>query len=230
MEDAEVKTTKESDVIEVKHFDSDITAFDDQIVKTEQLYDEVHNLYNELTGGQNSSVGLRSMGAASEMAKTLSSVRSTAIDAVAKRFTAKRQIADMVLKKTQNEQSSENMESFAREMLGAIRSQTPNITVQANGKASSNELTQEEREILDRRIEEEMSKDRIAFSANDRVMKDSFRGVEICYNKKKRHFVAMTKSGDTIDDFPQSRIGDKTITREEDGYAIASGGTRYRMV
>jgi hypothetical protein len=223
---AKMKNDQESRVTDVEFFNEDLDAFDDSIQKTEQLYTKVEKVFDELTGGE--TIGYKLIGVSAEVARTLSTVRVAATDAVAKRFSAKKDIATLVMKKKQGEEETTNMESFAREMLGAIRAQ-PNVTIQANGK-STPEMSERERAALDARIDAELRDNTIKFTKNDAVMKDAFRGVEVCWSKKKRTFVAITRNGNVIDDYPQARVGDKNIVREEDGFAIGSGGTRYRVV
>jgi hypothetical protein len=214
---------KGKDVLETEFFEDDLIAFDEQVIKTEELYNEVHDAYKQVTGGDGAS--FKMMRDASELAKTLSSIRSTSIDAINKRFQMKRSVSDLEQKKQQLHKDDQNAAEIARATVMAIRN-----SVNKNPDKYINSSDDMNTEELNVRLKSAIDNKEITLSDNEKAMKYDFEGAEIVYNKASSRFMAITKSGEVVETYPQERVIDREIAREEDGFAITASGARYRVI
>lgn len=213
---------KGNDVLDVSFFEEDLDAFDDQIVKTEDLYEEVHDVYMQATSGEGST--FKMMRDVSELAKTLSAIRSTSIDAINKRFQMKKSVSEIEQKKMQLNKENENAAEIARATIMAIRNSIDN----SNIKPST--TSEESKEKFNDRIKNAVINNELNLTSNDKAMKYDFKGSEIGFRKKDSKFIAILKNGEVVDDYPQERVLDRNIIKEEDGYVITTTGHRYRII
>jgi hypothetical protein len=217
---------KGQNVLETSFFEEDILAFDDQIKKTEELYTEVHGLYAEATSGDGGAP-FKMLRDVSEIAKTLSSIRSSTIDGINKRFQAKRSISDLEQKKSQAADENMNMAEIARATVSAIRSE---LNLQKPVKSEIPKTSGVDKSALEKRVNGELTSEGIKLTENDKVMKYAFKGIEIVYNKKKKKFMALAKTGELLEDYPTDRVPDQKVVKEENGYVYTVAGSKYRVI
>lgn len=210
------------DVLSTSFFEEDFQAFNNQLDKNEELYEEVHDLYAQATGGEGAT--FKMMRDVSEVSKTLASIRATSIEAVNKRFQMKRSVADLEQKKKQNEKEDSNAAEIARAAIMAIRSDLA-LSKPITTSAKSNAMGKDK---LKERINSELNNN-IKLSDNDKAMKYAYKGVEVVYNKQKNKYMAIAKGGELIENYPQDRIPDTKIVKEENGFVITNGG-KYRII
>lgn len=224
---AKDKKHENIDVTEVDFFLSDLGAFDEQIEKNEDLYNQLHGLLNVSTGNSAYMGGVRN---AAELGRTLASIRSTGIEAVNKRFQAKRSLADMEQKKKQLDIDKDNASTLetARLMLQAIHEEDRARLTQGIISTQKKEFV--DTSALDRRVDEALNTGGINLTRNDKAMKHAHRGVTFKYDAEQAEFVAFSKDGQIIDDYPKERIPYKKVIKAEDGVAVCDNGDKIIII
>ena len=210
------------------------SAHDEQ---SQQLYDEFKEVFdliirkskNQFTYGGN----VRDL---SEMVKSLSSIRSDAINATTQAFNAKIKIRDLELKasKVENEASeSANTAALMRKLTETIHSRDDKgmtsvmvaNTLDKNKKDISKEL-------LAKRIRDELDSGNIRINANENAMKYDFsksggKNIDYRYDPSLKKTVVISKvTGDPILDYPDERIPEEyTYEKTVNGVPYTKSGS-----
>lgn len=215
-----------NNVTQVEYYIDDIRAYDDHIVKNEQLYDELHSFMDKLKGNSVNFGGVKDI---AEMGRTLAGIRTSGIEGVNKRFQAKRSLADMELKKEQlknDDALNQNNAEVARNYLTLIR-QTPKVIKPVVVDSPQGEIDLSE---LNNRVSKELDNGSIAMSKNDKAMKYSLQKVTPVYSKEREKLIALDKDGKEIPDYPEIRMVKGKIIRKTDDFVVTDKNERIKVV
>jgi len=217
-------------VVDDIDFTDDINSFDKQIMDNEKLYEEVHTIFEKIV--QSTTKGgimgqVHQIKDIAEIGKTLASVRSTSIQGVNQRFTAKKTISELKMKRETIDRNIENGDeiSLARSLVKAINEEKQSLR---NSSKSSNN----EREKLDKVISENISKGNIKLTKNDMAMKYDFNGiVDYVYDSERDIFLAKNKqTGEIIQNYPLERIPKMRVVEQNGSYVITDNGLKIEIV
>lgn len=221
----ETKLTEDT-ASDINFFSSDIDAMNQQLSDSEKLYDEIHGLYTNCTGGEY--VPNRSIRDIAELAKTLVSSRQLCADIINKRYTIKKSITDIVNRKTGVADENEMAATIAREMVATIQAgglvQSQFKSVATSKSPSRDEQDTTELAMLDKAVNSKIKNGTIKMSTNDKLIGVSDY-VEPKYNKRLGKFVAIdSRTGKIIKNFPEERLPKGKINMEDnDGVHLSSG-------
>jgi hypothetical protein len=227
------------------YFEDDLRAFDDHINKNEGLYNELHDVFKRTTSGSMAFGATRDI---AELGRTLSSVRSTGIEAVNKRFNAKRSVIELKQKAAMLKKDVENGAETAivKALLHELRhgesyKDIPQPfgsgSTQSENRAPTSDAA---RAALDSRVQTELDSGSIKLTNNDKAMKYDFQkdvdgqsvgGVEYAYNESISALCAVSRSdGKMIHDYPLERIPRLKIVKITDAGAITDNGQTIKVI
>ena len=186
-----------------EYFEEDLDRIKQFIDKNEKFYDEIHGLLNL---NQSGGFSLNMNRNTAELAKTLASVRSTALSGVKQLFDAKKSISELSIKQKQVniENSNSSLDSeLVKSIIDKIKyDNSPPITI--------TKTTKQDTSKLDDIINEKLQNNEISLTKNEKAMKYDFieGGVVKKYDPNKESIVAVQKNtGKIIEDYPIERFG-----------------------
>lgn len=196
--------------LDLNYFDDTLNIFYDNLKKNEELYNEIHDNYKN-----NSPTGF-SLGAGRntvELAKVLSSIRSTAIQGATALFNAKKSIAEIELKKrSQDMESEKNNDSkeFIREAIEELN-RSNYSRIENNKEYNINKG----KELLDNVINEKINSGEIKMSKNDLAMKYDFNNnTEVVFDENTNSPKVVKKgTNNIINDYPIERAQLEPVVR-----------------
>lgn len=204
---------------EVEYFDDTLSLFYDNIQKNEELYKEIHNLFEN-----NSPTGF-SLGAGKntiELGKVLATIRATAIQANTALFNAKKAVTELELKKdSQNAErdSEEQQKEFVRLAMEEISNNKNRFNNKQNTVSDSED-------ILDNVIEKKIKNGEISLTKNEKAMKYDYNNeVDVVYDMSSES-VRAVKKGTLIEleDYPIERAQIDQITKVDGNKAYTKDG------
>jgi len=227
-------------VTDLNFFKEDLDALDHEVASSEDLYNEVHQLYSQLTGGPY--VPTRNIRDIAEVAKTLVSARTSKIDVINKRIALKKTINDLNYRNNGgiDENGEEAVQMQARKIVEIIRQEQ--LEARKNGgnnftnpQQSFDKRTQagkqralEEKE-LERTINEKLNSGEIKMGKNDHLVGTNDYVVSR-YDRSTNTFVAVdSRNGKVIEDFPKERLPSGKITRVSNNEATMLDGSTVKL-
>ena len=111
------KKLTDNDIDDTNFFLEDLQALDEEIQIADNVYNEIHKLYTNLTGGEY--VPTRNLRDIAELAKNMISARTYHADAINKRISLKKTIVDLKYRANGgiDENSAEAMTNYARQIV-----------------------------------------------------------------------------------------------------------------
>jgi len=204
-------------------FSEDIADYNKQLHQNDELYGEIHSVFKRVTGGGGGVLGMSSTTSLAELGRTLATIRSTSLDAVNKRFTAKKTLVELRLKEIQakNGELDGDTVELGRSILKEVVSTRQQFAV-----IQHTQKTSEAKNLLDQRIQHELETGNIKTTANEKAMKYDFQKVvQLSYDQTKKEIVATNKkTGEIISDYPKDRIPKMKVLRVENEQAITNTG------
>lgn len=229
--------TQES-VTNLNFFKEDLEALDKEVVESENLYNEVHDLWSQLTSGPY--VPTRNIRDVAEVAKTLVTARSGRSDAINKRISLKKTISDINYRATGglDESGQEAVQAQARQIVELIRQEqiearkagVPSVPQPVTDKrtALGKQRAMEEQE-LEKTITEKINSGAIVMGKNDNLVGTNDYVVSR-YNRESNEFVAVdSRSGKIIEDFPKERLPKGKISRIGNEGAVMLDGQTVKL-
>lgn len=187
-------------------FHEDLVSLDKELAVADDLYNEIHGLYNNLTGGDYVPRNIRDI---AELARTVVNARQYYLQVEEKRINLKKTISDINFK--QNGGDDATVDELANNTARAIVSLVKQDLVEGNSiikKKQSNKLAPSKDDIdkLEEIVEAKISNGEIPMSRNDMLVGTNDHAV-IRYDKKSGQFVAVdNRTGSIIPDFPEDRL------------------------
>lgn len=225
------------DITSYDFFKDDIALLDKNIGMNEGLYDEIHDIFAKQKGISGTAFG--SIRDLSELAKTLGTIRGTAVDIITKKISAKKIVSDIQLKKDgrkEEQNAFEQTSSLMRELTASIHSQNDGKNSQKTRYEMSQGIktpvgSSNGRDLLDKRLQEELTAGNVKINANENAMKYDYAGVKYMYDKADAEVKAVNNEGHIIIDYPQERIPRDlmSITRVDENVAITEGGAEIPL-
>lgn len=215
-------------------FKDDIQRFDDQIKLNDDLYNEIHSLFKKVNGG-GGAVGrpIAPIRDVAELAKSLSSIRGTSIEANNKKISAKRIVADLSMKKILKGQNTEDTENAVKEVMRELNRQLNDGKPRDLKKGLLGADTPlNDEQLLEERIRKETESGSMKINGNERAMKYDFKGVDYAYDQESGRVVATTKNtGEVIPDYPKDRLPNCGGASKKDGNdMIMEDGSRIAIL
>ncbi len=207
----------------------DLDEFTENIKKGEELYNEVHGLFKRVSGSNSGVMGMSSTTSLAELSRSMSAIRSSNIDAVNKRFMAKKTIIELKMKQDSMNNGEQNMDQIqlAKSLIQEVISSRMNLLPPSTPQNLEYSLSREEElKRLDDRVNKEIQSGNVKITANENAMKYDFMNVvDFQYDVKSEKIVPVNnKSGTIIPDYPQDRIPRMSIVRVEANQAISNSG------
>lgn len=215
----------------------------DNVNKTEQLYNEVHDKFSN---NQPTGFSLGSTRTSTEMIKALSEIRATSVSAAKSLFDAKKSVVELELKKqnqTLEEDKASNDKEFIRAALAEIKtngktdfSTIPRALANKEDNGGSkmvSTILQQERNQLDKVIQEKIKDGSIKLTSNEKAMKYDFNNeVEPVYDSSTEMVKAVKKgTNEEITEYPTERFQIGKITRVDiqENKAYSDNGKSLRI-
>ena len=218
MTDDEVKNT-------ASFFANDVEECNRQLIESEKFYNSLHNLWDNLTGGDY--MPTKSVRDIAELGKTMVSARTLSASIAHQRHQVRKNISDMVNKKAGiDDDTVSGANATARELLLLIRRGAEPLPPPSHAQSAGNNQQSRERELelLDAKANKYIAKGAIKMSTNDKLVGLSGH-VKYEYDKNKKIFVAINEqTGSVIANFPKERLPTGRITKMVDGVVYTSNG------
>ena len=227
-------------VTNLNFFKEDLIALDKEITNSEDLYNEIHQLYSQLTGGPY--VPTRNIRDVAELAKTLVTARSGKIDVINKRVALKKTINDLNYRNNGgvDESGEEAVQMQARKIVEIIRQEqlearktggnsftNPQQVFDKRTQAGKQRALEEKE--LERTINEKLNSGEIKMGKNDHLVGTNDYVVSR-YDRSTNTFVAVdSRNGKVIEDFPKERLPSGKITRINNNEATMLDGTTVKL-
>jgi hypothetical protein len=220
----------EEKVRDITFFETDLVEMSKQLNSAEKLYNNLYEVYSNLTGGKY--VSMKSPRDIAEIAKALVQMRSLCSDTAFKRHQIRKNLSDIVYKNNPQSQSMEEdfIKDTARTILNEVRTYMDNV----NGGNRTNiengrNVPEDIKEQLNFKVDHYIKNGDIKLSKNDRLIGIS-NHVEFQYDKGKDSFIAIDeRNGEIIDNFPQERLPKSNISRVLDSEVITNSGDSYKI-
>ena len=218
-------------VTSVNFFDADIAAIDNEKLEADKLFNELHGIFSNTINGQY--VQTRSVRDIAEFARTLVQARTLCIDAVTKKHSIKKNIADMVTKQKNAESEIDASVENVKLMLKVLKQDGAENyglkTYKDIKKPPQKGKKPDDLEQLDRIVQQKINSSEIKLSKNDKLISLA-NHVEIRYHRKKRCFVPVdTRNNSIIQNFPEERLPNATISRFSNTHAYTNTGEVYAL-
>ena len=210
------RSLTEEEVSSIHFFEEDLEALDDEVKLSDNLYNEIHSLYSNLTGGEY--VPNRNLRDIAEIGKNMVSARSYHSDTLNKRIQLKKLIADLNFRNNGgiDENSQEAIQATARQIVALVRQEHHGLPQQkpvtdkrtAEGKKRSKEEAE-----LEKTIESRLDSGQIVMGANDKLVGTN-EYIVTRYDKENERFVAVdSRDGTIIENFPTDRLPKSKINK-----------------
>ncbi len=222
------RTLTEDEVSSIHFFEEDLTALDEEIERSDKLYDEIHSLYANLTSGEY--VPNKNLRDIAEMGKNMVSARSYHSDTLNKRIQLKKLIADLNFRNNGgvDENSQEAIQATARQIVALVR-QDPSLAHKQSNRQIDKRTVEGKNRIkeeseLDKTIEKRMNSGQLVMGMNDKLVGTN-EYVVIRYNKNTKEFIAVdSRNGSIIENFPKDRLPKDKINKfGSDSVTLMSG-------
>ena len=220
-------------VEDINFFKEDLESLDNEIVEADNIYNEVHKLWDNLTGQEYLPRNIKDV---AEVAKTMVSARTYKAQTINNRIALKKTIADMNYRNNGGGdlEGAEQANATARQIINLIRQEnglTETIKPQTTDKrtAEGKKRAQEE-DMLAKTIEERLSSGDIVLGKNDKLVGTN-EHVVIRYDNESESFVGVdNRTGKIIKDFPKDRLPDsKNLNKVNKEVAIMNDGNEIKL-
>ena len=207
---------------DINIYKEDLENLDKELVEADTIYNEIHSLYKNLTGGDYVPRNIRDV---AELAKTVVNARQYHLQVVEKRINLKKTIADMNFRQNGgiDEASNEAVTATARAIISMVRSESG---VEPKKEKKISKSSKNDQIMLDNVINERIASGELKLSKNDMLVGINDHAV-IRYDRSSGEFVAIDeRTGKIIPDFPEDRLPDKDkINRVSKGSVMLSDST-----
>ena len=199
------------EVMHEDYFSDVLDMMYDNVEKTEELYDEVHEKFSN---NQPTGFSLGSTRSSTEIIKALSDIRATSVASTTALFNAKRYVVELEIKKKNQiveEDKAQTDRDFIRTALEEIKNNSKSTSFEINKKTGKNS----EISILDNIIKEKMNSGEIKLTSNEKAMKYDFNNeVEPVYDTSTESIKAVKRgTKEVVTDYPLERFQIDTISR-----------------
>jgi hypothetical protein len=218
----------EAKIKDITFFEEDLAEISNQLESGEDLYNNLYDVYNSLTGGKYSNI--KSPRDIAEIAKALVQIRNLCSDAAFRRHQIRKNLSDIVYRNSGGESSDdEALREAARTIINEVRGYEKNTGVERTKKQNAL-LTDEVRRQLDSKVQGYIEKGDIPMSKNDKLIGIASH-VEFKFDKEKDNFVAIDgRNGKVIHDFPKERLPEKQISRFTKHEVVTKTGDSYELM
>ena len=215
---------KEEEVSNINFFHEDLVALDGEVEEADNLYNEIHSLYTNLTGGEY--IPNKNLRDIAELAKTMVSTRSYHADAVNKRIALKKLIVDVNFRNNGgiDETGNEAIQATARQIVAMVKQETFNSKPKPKPKQE-----QKETELLEKNIQSKLDSGELVMGVNDNLVGTS-EYVVSRYDKSKERFVAVdSRTGEIIENFPEDRLPSGKINKTTNESVTLFNGDEIKL-
>jgi hypothetical protein len=216
----------ETKIKDITFFEEDISEMSNQLESGEELYKNLYEVYNSLTGGKYSN--MKSPRDIAEIAKALVQIRNLCSDAAFRRHQIRKNLSDIVFRNNGGDNLDESLiKEAARTIINEVRSYEKST---GNDKKQLPSLTSDMRRALDSKVQEYIEKGDIPLSTNDKLIGMASH-VEFKFDKENDTFLAIDgRNGKVIPNFPKERLPEKQISRFTKREVITKTGDTYELV
>ena len=220
----------EEGVKDINFFKEDLECLDREVEESEKIYDEIHGLYKNLTGGEYVPRNIRDV---AELAKTMVSARTYRAQAVNNRISLKKTIADINFRNNGglDGEDSEVAAATARQIINIIRSDPESIKHEPPSKKKSTPDNKPEDEaLLEKTINQRLRSGDISMSKNDKLVGTN-EHIVVRYDSEHEKFVGVDdRTGKIIKDLPEDRLPDmKNLSKVNKKSAVLNDGNEVRI-
>lgn len=220
-------------VEDINFFKEDLESLDNEIVEADNIYNEVHKLWDNLTGQEYLPRNIKDV---AEVAKTMVSARTYKAQTINNRIALKKTIADMNYRNNGGGdlEGAEQANATARQIINLIRQEnglTDVVKPQTTDKRTSEgKKRAQEEDMLAKTIEERLSSGDIVLGKNDKLVGTN-EHVVIRYDNESESFVGVdNRTGKIIKDFPKDRLPDsKNLNKVNKEVAIMNDGNEIKL-
>lgn len=222
-------TLTEEGVKDINFFKEDLECLDREVEESEKIYDEIHGLYKNLTGGEYVPRNIRDV---AELAKTMVSARSYRAQAVNNRISLKKTIADLNFRNGGglDGEDSEVAAATARQIINMIRSDPESVKREPSKKKSTSDNKPEDEALLEKTINQRLKSGDISMSKNDKLVGTN-EHIVVRYDSEHEKFVGVdNRTGKIIKDLPEDRLPDmKNLSKVNKKSAVLNDGNEVRI-
>ena len=225
------KLTAES-VEDINFFKEDLEGLDKEVNEAENIYGEIHKLWDNLTSGDYVPRNIRDV---AELAKTMVSARTYKAQTINNRIALKKTIADLNYRNSGGDtlEGTEQAAATARQIINMIRQETPSSAPKspvADKRTVEGKKRAQEEEMLEKTIEERLKSGEIKMGKNDKLVGTN-EHVVIRYDTASEGFVGVdNRTGKIIKDFPADRLPDiKSLSKVSKGAAVMNDGNEIKL-
>lgn len=223
-------TLTEENVKDINFFKEDLECLDREVEESEKIYDEIHGLYRNLTGGEYVPRNIRDV---AELAKTMVSARTYRAQAVNNRISLKKTIADLNFRNGGglNEEDSEIAAATARQIISIIRTDPDAVKpVGSKKKNDPNKNKPEDEALLEKTINQRIKSGDIPMSKNDNLVGIN-EHIVTRYDSEHDRFVGVDRrTGEIVKDLPADRLPDmKSVSKVNKQSAVLNDGNEIKI-
>lgn len=235
--DEKRKKLTDEDIEDTNFFLEDLQALDEEIKIADDVYNEIHGLYANLTGGEY--VPTRNLRDIAELAKNMISARSYHADAVNKRIALKKTIVDLKFRANGgiDENSSEMITNYARQIVSTVRQEAMNDSSFSKPKdyrsvdkrTSEGKKQNKEELLLEKALEEKIKSGEIVLGKNDKLVGTNDYIVTRFDPSSNKMVAVDSRNGKVIEDFPENRLPESKISRKDEETVTLFDGSEIKI-
>ena len=231
------KKLTDNDIDDTNFFLEDLQALDEEIQIADNVYNEIHKLYTNLTGGEY--VPTRNLRDIAELAKNMISARTYHADAINKRISLKKTIVDLKYRANGgiDENSAEAMTNYARQIVNMVRQEAMNggdfskskEYKEIDKRTVEGKKRNKEEMLLEKTLEDRISSGEIVLGKNDKLVGVN-EYIVTRYDASSDKMVAVdSRNGNVIEDFPENRLPKSKISRKNDESVTLFDGSEVKL-
>lgn len=235
--DEKRKKLTDEDIEDTNFFLEDLQALDEEIKIADNVYNEIHGLYVNLTGGEY--VPTRNLRDIAELAKNMISARSYHADVVNKRIALKKTIVDLKFRANGgiDENSSEMITNYARQIVSTVRQEAMNDSSFSKPKdyrsvdkrTSEGKKQNKEELLLEKALEEKIKSGEIVLGKNDKLVGTNDYIVTRFDTSSNKMVAVDSRNGNIITDFPENRLPESKISRKDEEAVTLFDGSEIKI-
>ena len=232
------KRFAEEEVMDINFFKEDIDEMDKMYKESQDLYNEIHEIFASTTGGDY--VPTRNLRDIAELTKSLTTTRSLCVDIINKRNSMKKNMVDIVSRRKGNESENDVVAETARRIVECVNAQAITNAVNNTIKLpdgsdyvkpivnQEHQASANDEQLLDKAIDNAINDGSMVLTTNDRFIAVADHVVPR-FDKSSNKIVAVdTRTGGIVEGFPEERLPKAEISAMDSSFVRLKSGDNIK--